>query len=98
MAGFAVIEADGTGERAGYPSVTCVRCAILFTDIHMPGPMDGLALAHHTHKSWPWVALLITSGEAFPTSLPCLPEAGFCPRHYTPSYVLAHVRELAATA
>ena len=35
---------------------------VLFTDIQMPGTMDGLALAHHTAQNWPWIALLITSG------------------------------------
>ena len=28
------------------------RIHVLFTDIQMPGPMDGLALAHHTSKNW----------------------------------------------
>jgi CheY-like chemotaxis protein len=36
---------------------------VLFTDIHMPGAMDGLALAHHTAKNWPKIALLITSAH-----------------------------------
>jgi CheY-like chemotaxis protein len=31
------------------------RIHVLFTDIQMPGPMDGLALAHHTSKNWPWI-------------------------------------------
>ena len=37
---------------------------VLFTDIQMPGTMDGLALAHHTPKHWPWIGLLVTSGPA----------------------------------
>jgi CheY-like chemotaxis protein len=40
-----------------------VRIHVLFTDIQMPGPMDGLALAHHTSKNWPWIGLLITSAR-----------------------------------
>jgi hypothetical protein len=39
------------------------RIHVLFTDIQMPGAMDGLALAHHTSKHWPWIGLLVTSGR-----------------------------------
>lgn len=35
---------------------------ILFTDIDMPGPMDGLGLAEQVHKDWPAVELIVTSG------------------------------------
>ena len=30
----------------------------LFTDVNMPGEMDGLALAHHARAHWPWISLL----------------------------------------
>src|SRR5271165_1406307 len=39
------------------------RIHVLFTDIQMPGAMDGLALAHHTSKHWPWIGLLVTSAR-----------------------------------
>lgn len=35
---------------------------LLFTDVDMPGVMDGLALAHHVHEMRPNVELVITSG------------------------------------
>ena len=37
---------------------------ILFTDIDMPGPMDGLGLAEQVHEDWPDVELIVTSGAA----------------------------------
>lgn len=30
----------------------------------MPGAMNGIDLARHVHKHWPWVALLATLGHA----------------------------------
>jgi two-component system, response regulator PdtaR len=36
---------------------------ILFTDVDMPGSMDGLTLAHVVHLRWPPVAILVTSGH-----------------------------------
>ena len=36
---------------------------LLMTDVSMPGSMDGLALAHLTHESWPLVKIVVTSGR-----------------------------------
>ena len=35
----------------------------VFTDVHMPGSMDGLRLARVVRKRWPPVALIVTSGQ-----------------------------------
>lgn len=37
---------------------------VLFTDVKMPGPMDGLDLAWMVHERWPWIRLIIASGHA----------------------------------
>jgi YesN/AraC family two-component response regulator len=34
----------------------------VFTDIDMPGSMDGLSLAHVIRKRWPPIELIVTSG------------------------------------
>jgi len=39
---------------------------LVFTDVHLPGPITGLALGHHVRKTWPWMSLLITSGYGTP--------------------------------
>ena len=39
---------------------------IVFTDVHLPSPMTGLALGQHIRKTWPWISLLITSGYGTP--------------------------------
>lgn len=36
---------------------------ILFTDIDMPGEMDGLGLARIVRKRWPHIAIIIVSGH-----------------------------------
>jgi two-component system, response regulator PdtaR len=38
----------------------------VFTDIHMPGSMDGLKLAHYVRGRWPPIKLILTSGHARP--------------------------------
>ena len=36
---------------------------VVFTDIEMPGSMDGLRLAHVIREKWPPVELIVTSGK-----------------------------------
>ena len=35
----------------------------MFTDIQMPGSMDGLGLAHAVHKRWPPIKIILVSGQ-----------------------------------
>ena len=37
--------------------------SLLFTDIQMPGSMDGLKLAHATHTRWPHIKIILVSGQ-----------------------------------
>jgi len=36
---------------------------LLFTDIQMPGSMDGLKLAHAVHERWPLIKIILVSGQ-----------------------------------
>lgn len=36
---------------------------VLFTDVNMPGSMDGLALAARVAERWPRIRLVLTSGR-----------------------------------
>src|SRR6202011_5519389 len=40
---------------------------LLFTDIQMPGSMDGLKLAHAVHARWPSIKIMLVSGQVTPT-------------------------------
>jgi CheY-like chemotaxis protein len=35
---------------------------VLFTDVKMPGSMDGVRLAHHVRGRWPPVKIIVASG------------------------------------
>jgi two-component system, response regulator PdtaR len=74
------------------------RIHILFTDIQMPGSMDGLALARHTSKNWPRIALLIASARAQPDRVTLPEKSRFLAKPYRHSHVVQHIRELAAAA
>lgn len=37
---------------------------LVFTDVQMPGTMDGIKLAHYIRNRWPPVKLIVASGQA----------------------------------
>jgi len=70
-AGFAVIEAANADEAiAILESRRDIR--VVFTDMHMPGSMDGLRLAHAVRDRWPPIKIIVTSGREWvgPHDLP----------------------------
>lgn len=90
-AGFAVIQArDATqalAEFADHPEVSAV-----FTDINMPGPVDGVALARRIHDLRPNVQLIITSGRAPPLQSEMPSGARFLPKPYDGRYLATLIR------
>ena len=60
-AGFAVYEADNAADAIRILELDD-EIRLIFTDINMPGSMDGLALAHYVRGRWPPVKIIITSG------------------------------------
>ena len=63
-------------EDAGFKSLEAVNAdealailesrsdiSLLFTDIQMPGSLDGLKLAHAVHKRWPAIKIILVSGQ-----------------------------------
>jgi CheY-like chemotaxis protein len=49
----------------------------VFTDIQMPGSMDGLRLVRVVRSRWPPVALIVTSGQRGLSAADLPPAAGF---------------------
>jgi CheY-like chemotaxis protein len=95
-AGFEVMEVEHAQAALGVLEVHAARIHVLFTDIQMPGPMDGLALAHHTVKNWPKIALLLTSARPRPDRLKLPEKSRFVPKPYQHRHVIRHIRELTA--
>jgi CheY-like chemotaxis protein len=75
-------------EDAGFCSVEAVNAdqamsilesrsdiSLLFTDIQMPGSMDGLKLAHAVHDRWPAIKIILVSGQVNPSEAERPPTA-----------------------
>lgn len=64
--GCKTLEAGSAAEAIAllerHPEVT-----VVFTDIQMPGTMDGIALAQYVRKRWPPTIIVVSSGMAIAT-------------------------------
>jgi len=65
-AGFFAIEAVNADEALAILESRS-DIDLLFTDIQMPGSMDGLKLAHAVHERWPSIKIILVSGKLTPT-------------------------------
>ncbi|HEX2763120.1 MAG TPA: response regulator [Allosphingosinicella sp.] len=80
-AGFETLEA-GDAEEALQLLEQHPEVDVLFTDVNMPGQIDGIALACRAHRARPQLALVVTSGkQRIPDAE--LPDHGvFLPKPY----------------
>jgi CheY-like chemotaxis protein len=92
--GFDVIEAVHAQDAIRILHTEAPRVHALFTDVHMPGEMNGVGLAHHTRSNWPWISLLVTSGLACPMTEEMPTGTRFIAKPYELSNVGRRIREL----
>ena len=93
--GFDVVEAANAAEALeimrSRPEVR-----LLFTDIDMPGELDGMDLAAQVHERWPGVRLLVTSGRLALGDRD-VPDAGmFLPKPYEGEKLSGAIKKLLA--
>jgi CheY-like chemotaxis protein len=62
-AGFA-----GVGAQSADEAIAILEARpdirLVFTDVEMPGSIDGLKLAHYIRERWPRIHLIVASGRA----------------------------------
>ena len=94
-AGFVVFEAVGADE-AMVILAEQDGIDLLFSDIDMPGSMDGLELARLVHQRWPDVRILLTSGH-HRLAESALPDGGrFLRKHWTQASMIEKVQSTLA--
>ena len=94
-------------EDAGYTSVEAVDAdeavtilearsdiALLFTDIQMPGSMDGLRLAHAVHERWPPIKIILVSGALKLAKSDIPPDSRFFGKPLEAKEMIAEIQEM----
>ena len=92
-AGYRVLEA-GSADQALRLFETNADIRVLFTDVSMPGSMNGADLARDVARRWPAIGIIVTSGRPRPLTLPL--SMLFHDKPYEPSAVLRQAREMTA--
>lgn len=62
-AGYVALEADSADEAIRILEST-TDIDLVFTDVQMPGIMDGIKLSHYIRDRWPPVKLIVASGKS----------------------------------
>jgi len=92
-AGFAVYEAANADDAIrlleDHPEIQA-----MFTDIDMPGTMNGLKLAIAVRDRWPPIQILITSGHRYIRDVDLPIEGHFFSKPYDPAQVVKTVRNM----
>ena len=93
-AGFEVVQAANADEALqAMNSRPDVR--VLFTDVQMPGQLDGMGLAREIHEQWPTVLVLITSGNSRPAKADIPNHGHFLAKPYRSEDVISEIAALA---
>jgi CheY-like chemotaxis protein len=94
-------------QDAGYISVEAVDAdealailqsrsdiALLFTDVQMPGSMNGLQLAHAVHERWPPIKIILASGQLKLSGSDIPQDSRFFGKPLQSDEIIAEMREM----
>ena len=91
--GFSVVEA-GSGDEGLALLRARPDIGVLFTDVDMPGSLDGFTLAQLTARDFPSVVILIVSGKSPPVEGQLAPGARFFSKPYRGRAIVDHIRRV----
>jgi two-component system, response regulator PdtaR len=96
-AGFVVLEAADADQAVALlesrPDIS-----LLFTDIDMPGSMDGLKLAHAVRDRWPPIKILLVSGQVRPQTSELPSNSCFVGKPYRAAAMIEQLRSIVSSA
>ncbi|UOA21304.1 Blue-light-activated protein (plasmid) [Sulfitobacter indolifex] len=70
---------------------------IMFTNIEMPGPLNGLELAKIVRRRWPHIAIIVASGASNVAANSLPTGTTFIAKPYLPEAVIAFLKEAASS-
>ncbi|MGI4797464.1 MAG: response regulator [Janthinobacterium lividum] len=94
QAGFEVLEADRGDAAHNLLETRHPDIVLLFTDVQMPGTLDGFALARKVAHSWPHISLVVASGHVLPSPGALPDKARFIAKPFSAEVVHAHIQEI----
>jgi CheY-like chemotaxis protein len=95
QAGFDVIEA-ADAHTALVTLQSRDDVSVLFTDIEMPGMMDGLELARRARDLWPALRILVTSARSAPPARTLPARGRFVGKPYAQDEIVRDIDRMLA--
>lgn len=92
-AGYAAIEAANTGEAIEVLRQTD-RIRVLVTDVNMPGSVTGLGLVRVAQEGWPYIGIVVISGQPLPQENQLPDDVVFLSKPFSPSTLLELIQKL----
>jgi CheY-like chemotaxis protein len=93
-AGYAVIDVGSAGEAIAVLELRSdVR--VVFTNVDMPGEIDGIKLAAHVRDRWPPIEIIITSGRPWPFGAILPQNAVFFTKPYRQAHIISTIQRMA---
>jgi CheY-like chemotaxis protein len=92
-AGFETLEACDADQAIAILESNS-KITVLFTDINMPGSMDGLKLARVVSNRWPVIEILIASGHVLLQQADLPPNGRFLRKPYRAAAMIADLHSL----
>ena len=90
--GFRLLEAT-TADEAFEILRRGADVELIFTDVDMPGSINGFEFARLVHQGWPDVAILVSSGKMRPGPGDLPEGAKFIPKPYRPAQLVREIRD-----
>ena len=94
-AGFTAIEAKNADEAIAILESRS-DISLLFTDVHMPGSMDGLKLAHAVRDRWPPIKIVVVSGQLKVEQNELPSDSRFFDKPFQADKIIAELRAMIA--
>src|SRR6266550_89045 len=95
-AGFTAVEAVSADEALAILESRS-DISLLFSDIQMPGTMDGLKLAHAVHDRWPGIKIILVSGHIKLTDAERPADSRFFGKPLEVKQMIAELQEMVGT-
>jgi len=97
-AGYTSVEAVDADEAFAILQSRSSDIALLFTDIQMPGSMDGLQLAHAVYQRWPRLKIILVSGQLKLSSAEIPRDSRFFGKPLVSGEIIAEMQDMIGLA
>lgn len=93
-AGFRVHECFNGDEAIVHLAEHWESTVLLFSDVDMPGAINGFALARHVAREWPLIEIVIASGHVSPSVGDMPDKATFVTKPFNQRMVHEHLNRI----